>query len=263
MRLRNLELWLALAAILVITVFYLGYAAFAEVPAASGLFGHSLGIVGFILMLMTEVLYSLRKRYLFARWGRMEYWLSFHIFTGLVGPYMVLLHTSWKFNGLAGVLMLMTIIIVASGFVGRYFYTAIPRSVDGVEIERERLQMMIAENQKRLDAWREAQPELVEKVDAIFSGNTKTSLRRFDQLALQNQWQQLVQGQSGANRSLLKNLREVWERQRILSRQLEGLATARRLLAIWHTIHVPFGVALFTVAFIHIGAALYYATLLR
>ena len=85
-----------------------------EVPAASGLFGHLIGVLGFILMLMTELLYSLRKRSRTARWGKMSDWLAFHIFTGLVGPFMVLLHSSWKFQGLAGIVMLMTVIIVVS-----------------------------------------------------------------------------------------------------------------------------------------------------
>ena len=47
----------------------------------------------------------------------MARWLEFHIFTGIVGPYLVLLHTSWKFNGLAGVVMLLTGVIVLSGFI--------------------------------------------------------------------------------------------------------------------------------------------------
>jgi len=88
-------------------------------------------IIGFILMLMTEILYSWRKRSRSARWGKMSNWLRFHIFTGLVGPYMVLLHTSWKFNGLAGIVLLLTVIIVLSGIVGRYIFTAIPRTADG------------------------------------------------------------------------------------------------------------------------------------
>ena len=146
MRFRNIELWLAFAAIAAITVLYLGVVLLSNIPAASGFFGHSLGIVGFILMLMTEILYSLRKRYLLARWGKMQHWLSFHIFTGLVGPYMVLLHTSWKFNGLAGILMLMTVIIVISGFIGRYFYTAVPRDADGTILEVEQLNLLIAKN---------------------------------------------------------------------------------------------------------------------
>jgi hypothetical protein len=100
------------------------------------LFGHGIGIIGFFLMLMTETLYTLRKRSRSTRWGRMSTWLQFHIFTGLVGPYMVLLHSSWKFNGLAGMVLLLTVIIVASGFLGRYIYTSVPRNVDGIEINK-------------------------------------------------------------------------------------------------------------------------------
>ena len=100
--LRNaIELWLSLITAILITVLYGLVVAFTrEIPAASDMFGHGLGIIGFVLMLMTETLYSLRKRMRTVRFGRMSLWLRFHIFTGLVGPYMVLLHTSWKFNGL-------------------------------------------------------------------------------------------------------------------------------------------------------------------
>src|SRR5512142_654608 len=120
----NRELWAALIAILAITLAYaLVTGAQQGIPAAGSLFGHAIGAAGFVLMLMTETLYTLRKRSRVARWGRMSSWLQFHIFTGIVGPYMVLLHSSWKFNGLAGVLMLFTVVIVASGFFGRYIYT--------------------------------------------------------------------------------------------------------------------------------------------
>jgi hypothetical protein len=183
--LRNaIELWLSLITAILITVLYGLVVAFTrEIPAASDMFGHGLGIIGFVLMLMTETLYSLRKRMRTVHFGRMSLWLRFHIFTGLVGPYMVLLHTSWKFNGLAGVTTLLTVIIVISGFVGRYIYTRIPRTADGIVIEG--------------------------------------------------------------------------------SLSAEALKHARRLLALWHTIHIPIGLALFISAFVHIGAALYYATFLK
>ena len=178
------ELWMAFLAGILITGLYAAVVFFTrQIPAAGEFFGHALGIFGFILMLMTEVLYSLRKRTRSARWGRMSSWLQFHIFTGLVGPFMVLLHTSWKFNGLAGATTLLTLIIVVSGFIGRYIYTRIPRTLDGLEIEG--------------------------------------------------------------------TLSEAALRQ------------ARRLMALWHTIHIPIGMALFISAFVHMGAALYYATLLK
>lgn len=180
----NRELWLAFLAMVFITGVY-GLAIFLtrEIPPAGELFGHGMGIVGFIFMLVTETLYSLRKRSRSVKWGRMSTWLQFHIFTGIVGPYMVLLHTSWKFNGIAGATTLLTVIIVFSGFIGRYIFTRIPRTMDGLELE-------------------------------------------------------------GA-----------------LSQ--EALKHARRLLALWHTVHIPIGMALFVSAFVHIGAALYYATFLK
>lgn len=180
----NRELWFALIAMIMITGLYgLVMVLTREIPPASELLGHGIGIVGFILMLMTETLYSLRKRSRSVRWGRMSTWLQFHIFTGLVGPYMVLLHTSWKFNGIAGVTTLFTVIIVLSGFIGRYIFTRIPRTLDGLEIEGTLSQ--------------------------------------------------------------------------------EALKQARRLMALWHAVHIPIGMVLFISAFVHIGAALYYATFLK
>ncbi len=84
---KNVELWLAFLAILAITGVYIFVVwQTRAIPAAGGLFGHLIGLLGFILMLMTETLYSLRKRARLARWGRMADWLRFHIFTGIVGP---------------------------------------------------------------------------------------------------------------------------------------------------------------------------------
>ena len=109
-------------------------------PTASSLVGHGIGIAGFILMLMTATLYSLRKLRTDARWGSTAGWLKFHMVTGLVGPYMVLLHTAMKFNGFAGLTMLLTVVVVISGVVGRYLYTRVPRTVaDPVGGRRRRL----------------------------------------------------------------------------------------------------------------------------
>lgn len=215
----NRELWLALLAILLISLLY-GFVAVAwrSIPPASDFFGHMIGIVGFCLMLMTETLYSLRKRSRSARWGRTSNWLSFHIFTGIVGPYMVLLHTSWRFNGLAGAVTLMTLIVVVSGFIGRYIYTSIPRTADGFEAEAAAIEQELA--------------------------------------AIQSTLQTL-------NSSQMSRIKELRKRHSALRRQANSLATARRLLAVWHAVHIPIGMALFAAAFVHIAAALYYATFLH
>ena len=126
---RGRELWYALAAIVAVTALYVAaYTQAGHLPTASGWVGHGIGIAGSILMLMTATLYSFRKLRVTAGWGSTASWLRFHMVTGLVGPYMVLLHTAMRFHGLAGLTMLLTVLVVASGLVGRFLYTRVPRS---------------------------------------------------------------------------------------------------------------------------------------
>jgi hypothetical protein len=266
----NRELWLAFIAIIVISLIYFFVAiSLGAIPGASDLFGHSIGILGFILMLMTETLYTLRKRSRSARWGRMSSWLQFHIFTGLVGPYMVLLHTSWKFNGLAGMVMLLTIIIVASGFLGRYIYTSVPRTVDGIEIEANELEHQIRATDSELQNWLANRPELYRALSkrflspSISGGNRLVFGRAFEEWNARLRWWRESVRMDRSARIQAKQLNTLLKRERNLRRELASIALTRRLLGLWHAIHIPVGMALFTAAFIHIIAAIYYATLLH
>jgi hypothetical protein len=264
------ELWLSFIAIIVVTLVYLFVVVlFGEIPGASDLFGHSLGILGFVLMLLTETLYTLRKRSRSARWGKMASWLQFHIFTGLVGPYMVLLHTSWKFNGLAGMVMLLTIIIVVSGFLGRYIYTSVPRNADGIEIEANDLEEQIRLIDGELQGWLSTKPALYRDLSAQLasaptgSGNRLVFGRAFEEWNARVKWWRARSKLDKNARMQAKQLNALLKRERILRRQLGSIALTRRLLSLWHAIHVPVGIALFTAAFLHIIAAIYYATLLH
>jgi hypothetical protein len=268
----NRELWLSFFAIVLITLMYLFIVITLDsIPGASDFFGHSLGILGFLLMLMTETLYSWRKRSRSARWGKMSTWLQFHIFTGLVGPYLVLLHTSWKFNGLAGIVTLLTLIIVVSGVVGRYIYTAVPRSADGVELEAGELERKVQATDAELQRWLEDRPVAIQALSqrlSIAPGIHSNSIsfvfgRIFQEWGFRWRWWNEKRHLDPAARVQAAQLEQLLDRQGVLRRQIASLALARRLLGLWHAIHVPIGMALFTTAFIHIVAAIYYATLLH
>lgn len=267
----NRELWAAFIAILIITLVYVFMVIrLGAAPPARELYGHSMGIVGFILMLMTEVLYSIRKRSRRAHWGRMSQWLNFHIFTGIVGPYMVLLHSSWKFNGIAGITFFLMVIIVLSGFVGRYIYTAVPRTAEGVVLETYQIQEQLEQIQTDIEEQISSQPQLsavvAKRIESIDQPSRGTGLtltgsriswrRRFS-------WWWSKRRVDPGMRERLDQIESLLMRQVDLQRQVSSLATARRMLALWHTIHLPIGLVLFTAAFIHIFAAIYYATLLR
>lgn len=260
----NSELVLAGITVIAITVFYLGMSLVIGVPPASSLIGHSIGVLGFVLMLATETLYSIRKRARRHPIGRMSDWLKFHIFTGIVGPYMVFLHTAWKFQGLAGITMLLTALVVFSGFLGRYIYTAVPRTAHGVALEAHELEAEIEAARRSLQrqlASRGLQPPTSKRSARAGMGGilTRGFQRVMDKLEFRR-WQSRLQPEEQIAAAGIVSL---LERQRILEQQLASLSAARRLLALWHTIHVPIGLTLFIFAFIHAGAAMYYATLLK
>lgn len=259
------ELLYALIAVVFITLVYLGMnVILGEVPAASGFYGHSMGVVGFLLMLMTEILYSLRKRSRLARWGQMSSWLRFHIFTGIVGPYLVLLHSSWKFNGIAGVLTLMTAIIVISGFIGRYIYTSVPRTADGLELESDELERQIALIEGKVQAWVAAQKTVPQ---ALVPYLQRPAVRASGGIGLVLS-RGALDGQAALKLDTSPSeeaheLEMLLRRRDALSRQAAALQVARKLLATWHAVHIPIGLGLFSLALVHIAAATYYALLLR
>ncbi len=265
---KSRELIFAMVAIVFITILYLFMVAVNRAsPAASGLYGHSMGILGFTLMLLTETLYPLRKQMKTARWGRMSSWLEFHIFTGLVGPYLVLLHTSWQFHGLAGVLSLLTLMIVISGFIGRYIYTAVPRTADGIELslaemgeQIRQLEDSLAEKRSRMKVSLAAPSRAVPllgpaglKLSFLNLNVHQSSLPPRRASAVLNPVERAQAGE----------LKKIVRQRDRLKRQAASLNSARRMLSIWHAVHIPLGLTLFAMAIVHIVGAVYFAGMIK
>jgi hypothetical protein len=129
----------------------------------------------------------------------------------------------------------MTVVVVASGFIGRYIYTAVPRTADGVAIEAQELQVQL---------------------EAARTGSAGRVLAYPGTLVAVGHGSDAVALASGGGLPDARGLEE-------LERQLSALRWARRALATWHAIHIPLGMALFVMAAAHVVAAVYYASLLR
>jgi hypothetical protein len=143
------ELTWALAGVIVVSaVYFVAYVVAGEYPRASGALGHTTGVIGILLMLGAQTAYSMRKQTKDARWGPMVKWLQAHVMMGLLGPYMVLIHSAGKLNGVAAIAAVLTLVTVLSGIVGRYIYTSIPKEIEGVDPER------LAKAKKALATWR-------------------------------------------------------------------------------------------------------------
>jgi thioredoxin reductase/ferredoxin len=90
---------------------------------SSGLWGHGVGILATLVMLLNFV-YPVRKR---ARWlkrkGSIAPWLRFHVFVGLLTPAAILFHSAFRWgNPLATATYVSLVVVVVTGLIGRFIY---------------------------------------------------------------------------------------------------------------------------------------------
>ena len=55
-----------------------------------------------------------------------------------MGPVLVTLHTAFKFNGIVSIAYWSMVLVVLSGFVGRYLYVRVPKTLRGTELSHSR-----------------------------------------------------------------------------------------------------------------------------
>lgn len=109
---------------------WLGFAFHRSPDFAGSLWGGILGVSGAALMLV-PLLYLFIKRIpplkkLATKYIPMRTWLTIHIYSGILGPILVLLHTGHKFESALGIALTgMTLVVVVSGFIGRYLMSFI------------------------------------------------------------------------------------------------------------------------------------------
>jgi hypothetical protein len=230
----------------------------------SGPVGHTLGVVG-TLMILVPFLYMARKRWRRLQGvGTLPAWLEVHLFCGIAGPALITLHTSFKFNGLVAAAYWSMVVVVLSGFAGRHLYVRIPRALRGHELTRgeldgqvERLRIELVEAGAGAD--------ILHKVEAF----EHLVVPEHEQLSLMD----LLFGDIAVSRRLRAldadlAIGRVPDEQRVelvrlaaaralLLRRMAYLRRTRRLFELWHVFHLPLVYLLLGIAAVHIGVALY------
>lgn len=113
---------------------------------------HLIGWTGSAMMVVM-MLYSVRKRVgALNTFGSMRHWLHAHMFLGIVGPLLVTLHTTFKFNGLIATSFWCMIVTMVFGILGRYIYVQIPRSITGAELGVKEIEKEVEELDMELGA---------------------------------------------------------------------------------------------------------------
>jgi cytochrome b561 len=252
---------------------YLGHLRRTPDPNGGTTLGLILGAVGTLLILLL-VAFGVRKRSYRSRLGTLDGWLQAHIYLGLATVPVVLLHTGFRFQDLLAVACLVAmILVVLSGLVGTFFYTALPRKLTQVaagtdpEETSERLQSLSRSMAQLADGRSSAFRGIYGKLEkeatpgrlagwrlVLLGGGTRPGQVSDSQL----DFGPLLGLVDTAERESLRKLLVLARQRRELHARLRYRQRYKNLLESWLWVHVPLTGLLLALLAVHIVAALWF-----
>jgi len=230
----------------------------------SGYVGQTAGLVTFFLFVFMW-LYPLRKRLPWlSRLGSMAGWLDVHIVAGLMLPLIGAVHAAWRFQGVIGLGYAAMLTVCASGVVGRYLYTYIPRGRSGLELTLAEVHQRRASLVQRIANATGFDPAAValaleaavpvREVKGIFGALVALVADDFSRWRgirqLRNAWRDAAGTE--LDRETLRESMRVARREIALTQQLNMLQTTQRVFRFWHVAHLPFAITAFLAVTIHV-----------
>jgi hypothetical protein len=243
----------------------------------SGRIGIKLGMLG-VAMFLVIFLYPLRKRWTWlGRQGNSRHWLDFHVLLGLSAPFVIALHSSFKFHGFAGIAFWIMLGVSISGIVGRYLYSQIPHRVNAAEFSRKELQDLQDTMMQQL-----AEQNLLRQSD-VRSALRLPSQQRVDQLPgpaaliymllldllrpfriarlrngalLGSEHLTSLGGLLPTSHRELERAIVVAREEAALSKRILFLSRTQQGFHLWHVVHRPFSYTFAVLVLIHIGVVL-------
>jgi hypothetical protein len=230
---------------------------------AGGAIGHKLALVGSSMMVLM-LLYSVRKRVgALRKAGPLGRWLDVHIYMGLAGPSLVVLHSTFKVHGLVALSFWSMVVVVASGILGRYLYLQIPRTRAGEElalVELERQDRELTERLRvafRLDdaqlAWLEGLVPAAPVRTGLLGGLVRTIVEDF---RLTAGLRDFAQSCRSVPRPVFREFERVVRQKALVRRRVLLWDRAHELFHYWHVLHKPFALVMYLFMVVHVVVAL-------
>jgi hypothetical protein len=225
--------------------------------------GHLLGIVGSVMM-SVMLLYSVRKRWSrLRRAGSLAIWLDYHILLGVWGPLFVVLHSSFKVQGLVSVSFWSMVAVAASGVFGRFLYIQIPRSMAGDELSLAQVKELDATMSWALSTEYGLDPDAIAKVEAVAESglDPRRSLvvllarMAIDPWRLRGRLRRLHVELGVSEKNAGRPLAALVLRKAVLHRRLLLWDRLRELFHYWHVLHKPFALLMYLFMVVHIAVA--------
>jgi hypothetical protein len=210
--------------------------------------------------------YTARKRLRFlAKAGALSYWLQVHIFLCTLGPFLVLLHTTFKFGGVVSIAFWSMAIVVASGIFGRYVYVRIPKTINGRFLTMDAVADKVRDLTRDIAVGTGLKLEEIETfLDTGAAIPRPAGLAGALALAVREDFQQRkdVRGlrrflhARGVPVDLRGPVLTLVDEQRRLRRQALLLHPFQRLFRYWHVIHLPLAIVMFVILAVHVTVAI-------
>ena len=239
--------------------------------------GYWFGIVGGSLMLLL-LLYPMRKRLQFmSGWLTVKFWFRLHMVFGVLGPVLIMMHSSYHLGSLNGRIALFSMLIVAiSGLFGRYFYTRIHYGLYGRKATFASLRADSEALSRKLGPLFELQP----KAKKLLTGYEQSVLQApRGMIASAVHWIRMRYTAARLYGSVIRALNNKllaaahlkgWDRGKVRRKQLRlrsmllehrkvlrqilELHFYERLFAIWHLLHMPLFIMMVVTGFVHVYA---------
>jgi len=239
--------------------------------------GYMLGIAGAVPMVLL-LLYSFRKRLRFMRYfGATKYWFRVHMMFGVIGPVIILYHSNFQVGSLnSQVALFCTLLVAASGIVGRYLYTRIHHGLYGRKASLRELTEQLSTSSAHLSSRNvfidDIRGDLAElSAQALMPPDSVwESICRPVVMGIRTRW--LYYRMSWAvrrkliarsvhspivaqHRDRLTQTTQKFLRQHLRrTRQVSQFSAYERLFSLWHIIHVPFFCMMVISAVVHVVA---------
>lgn len=231
----------------------------------SGLWGHGMGILGSLFMILGVSLYMARKRYrIFSRIGILKHWLEFHIFLCTLGPILVLFHTSFKFGGIVAISFWSMVAVFMSGVIGRFIYIQIPRTIEGRELSLSEVRSLKGDigdtliNSIQLDE--ESHRVIVESIKVKAELHQNNFISRFIKKYLDDR-KSLRAVKAVLKKNNLPKVHRVMvldlvKNEISLNRRIERLTLMQNMFKYWHVAHLPFALVMLVIMVIHVAVTI-------
>jgi hypothetical protein len=239
----------------------------------SGAIGVKLGMLG-LGMFLCIFLYPLRKRWAWlGRQGSSRHWLDNHVLLGLAAPFVIALHSAFKFRGFAGIAFWIMLAVSLSGVIGRYLYGQIPRSLNAAELSLKEVQEIQAKLGEQLAEQRVLpqsdlrtmlslpSAESVQRLPTIvalfymmlldLSRTFKIATLRRRHLGFAEQVFTLG-GLLKTQHPELERAVAVAREEAAIAKRVLFLSCSQKVFHLWHVVHKPFSYTFALLAIVHI-----------